>query len=156
MRTQAIKLIKILTLLCFVLLYSNISICQNISWMEGLWKEDSGTPYHVPPVKCINTLEITTVADSSFTGIQTTFFAADTAVRVTYACHGLLTQNCLQFHRGDQMYKKNSNRVGYEWINCGVCDASICSLYVEHDKIFLLVSTKDCDSTCNGTITYYR
>jgi hypothetical protein len=124
--------------------------------MKGLWKEENGMPYHVPPVKCMNTLEIAAVADSSFTGLQTTFFAADTTVKVTYACNGLLSKNCALFHRGDQIYKKNSNHVGLEWNNCGICDARICSLYVEHDKIFLLLSTKDCDSICNGTITYYR
>src|SRR5947209_1614564 len=138
---QAIKLLKIIILLCILVLYRNISLCQDISWMKGLWKEESGRPYHVPPVKCINTLEITAVADSSFTGLQTTFFASDTAAKVTYACNGLLTQNCIQFHRGDLLYKKNSDRVGFEWNNCGICDARICSLYVEHDKIFLLLST---------------
>jgi hypothetical protein len=153
---QAIKLLKIVILLCILVLYSIRSFCQDISWMKGLWKEENGTPYHVPPLKCINTLEITAVADSSFTGMQTTFFAIDTAVRVTYICNGLLTKNCAWFHRGDQIYKKNSNLVGFEWNNCGVCDARICSLYVDHDKIFLLLSTKDCDSMCNGTITYCR
>jgi hypothetical protein len=153
---QAIKLLKIVILLCILVLYSDTSYCQNISWMKGFWKAESGSPYHVPPANCMNTLEITAVADSSFTGLQTTFFAADTTVRVTYACNGLLSKNCAQFHRGDQIYKKNSNHVGLEWSDFGMCDARTCSLYVEHDKIFFLLSTKDCDTICNGVITYYR
>jgi len=129
---------------------------QDISWMKGLWKEYSGTPYKVPPVKCVNTLQITAVADSAFTGIQTTFFAADTTVRTMYACSGLLTQNNKQFRRGDLVYKKNSNHAGYEWNDCANCDARTYSLYIEHDKLILHIATNNCDSVCNGTIAYYR
>lgn len=153
----ATKLLKIVVLLCIIIHGSQIRVfSQDISWMKGLWKEESGMPFRVPGVKCNNSLEITAVADSTFAGLQTTFFSADTAVRITYACNGLFSQSNKHFHRGDIIYKKSSEHEGLEWKNCGICDTRTCSLYVEHDKIFLFLSTKDCDSTCNGTITYYR
>src|SRR6478752_2989946 len=157
LQIRATKLLKIVVLLCVLLYCSQIHVFgQDISWMKGLWKEESGMPYQVPPLKCINSLEITKVTDSAFTGLQTTFFAADTTVRVTYNCNGVLSQNDQLFHRSDIIYKKNSGHEGFEWKNCSICDTHTCSLYVEHDKIFLLVSTKDCDSTCNGTVIYFR
>jgi hypothetical protein len=154
---QATKLIKIVVLLCIILHSSQVAVFgQEISWMKGLWKEERGMPYQVPPVKCINNLMITTIADSTFTGLQTTFFADDTSIRVTYACNGMLSRSSKYFKRGNIVYKKNSQYKGFEWNSCGNCDTRTCSLYVKYDKIFLMVTTKSCDSTCNGAITYYR
>jgi len=153
---QAIKLLRIVVLLLILQGSAVLAFSQDISWMKGLWKEESGTPYRVPPVKCINTLEITTTADSTFNGLQTTFFASDSAIKMAYVCNGLITKEHTQFHRGDIAYQKNSVRKGYEWNDCGICNARTCSLYVEQERIFLQLSTKDADSTCNGTIIYYR
>jgi len=152
-----VKCLSKVVLLLVVLQCSVLcAFSQNISWIKGLWNEYSGMPYKIPPVKCINALQITTVADSTFTGLQTTYFTTDTTIQITYACSGLLTKNKKQFYRGKVLYKKNSNQHGYKWNECAGCDARLCSLYVEQDKIILLIKTDSCDSACNGTITYYR
>ncbi len=131
-------------------------VAQDLSWMKGIWHEERTTPYIIPPVKYIQSLEITAVADSSFAGIQTTFLAKDTAVRISYACTGLLTTKVAQFRRGNLLYKANSSQHDFEWQDCAGCEASLCSLYVKQHKMILLLTTKDCDSACNGTIAYYR
>ncbi|TKK70744.1 hypothetical protein FC093_03360 [Ilyomonas limi] len=153
----ATKLLVRVILLCIVLQGSSVgTFCQDISWMKGIWKGHSGTPFLVPPVQCINTLQITTADDSTFNGIQTTYFAKDTNIRKMYACNGLLTQSKKQFYRGDVVYKKDSNHRGYEWNDCAGYKAGFCSLYVEEEKIILLVTTNTGDSACNSTVAYYR
>jgi hypothetical protein len=144
--------------LLFVVLHCSVlcAFSQNLSWIKGLWNEYSGTPYCLPPVKCINALQIGTVADSTFTGLQTTYFAVDTTIQISYACSGVLTHKRTTFYRGNVIYKNNSHEAAYEWNECSACDAHLCSLYVEQEKIILLIETDNCDSACNGKVAYYR
>lgn len=130
---------------------------QDIAWMKGLWKAYSGTPYQVPPVHCRYTLQIIATADSAFTGIQSSSFVTDTAVKIMYACSGTMTKNHPTFLRGAILYKKNSAHAGYAWNDCANCNAYTDSIYVADNKIIWLIKADNSgDSSCNGSIAYYR
>lgn len=154
---QQTKLLTIVALfhlmLCF---HPSQVLSQDISWMKGLWKAESGAPYQLPPATCINTLQVTEAADSTFNGLQITRLAADTATNISYTFTGLLTPATTQFKRQALWYKKDSKRDDFHWYECAMQEARTCSLYVEQQRIKLLINTQDSDSACNGTIIYYR
>src|SRR5690348_1261100 len=116
---QRIKFLLKAALLTVLLQGSHaLAFSQDITWMKGRWNEYSSAPFVLPPVRCANSLQITAVADTSFTGTQTTYFVSDTTIKVAYNCRGSLTHHDMQFYRGDLIYKSNSSQTNYEWNDC--------------------------------------